>query len=267
MKKPKIEDYGINQNEYEKYLQFKEDKELIENSSIFLSCCLYFLTMTIIVILICNIVRWNIFRLKNIPFEFNFFPLKGGEYIAYAIVSYPLSKWKKQRQLKDTYKLIENISSKNINRMEQFYKDMEQYENIISEEEAKKEMKLATINNAKNMITKINSLNFNKISTEDLKKCMWDLDENNLKEEAESLFDFSLISSNVNIVCFGIDDNISKIEIKQFLDYVKEYNEKIFIYSINEIDNKSLTNNSRIKIINSEKLKKSFLDKYNKELK
>ena len=95
---------------------------------------------------------------------------------------------------------------------------------------------------------------------------MWDLYENNLQEDEESLFDFSLISSNINIVCFGVDDNISKIEIKQFLDYVKETNEKIFIYSINEIDNKSLTNNSKIKIINAEKLKKSFLDKYNDEI-
>jgi hypothetical protein len=54
-----------------------------------------------------------------------------------------------------------------------------------------------------------------------------------IQESDLNLFDFYLVKENINIACFGVEDNISKIEIKQFLDFVKNMIKKfLFIVLI-----------------------------------
>ena len=121
MKKPNIEDYGIIENEFEKYKQYREDKEVIENTNIVISCILFIVVMIVATILVVNGTKLLMSVSYGIKVDYSIFPLKGADIIAYIIVSYPICSARKKSQLKKIEKTLRDISTKHIERMAKYF--------------------------------------------------------------------------------------------------------------------------------------------------
>ncbi|HBO48372.1 MAG TPA: hypothetical protein DD614_00825 [Clostridiales bacterium] len=255
MKKPNIEDYGIIEEEYLKYQQYVQKKQKFDNLNVVVFICFFVVGGIVGLLFNLAISEW-ITKVEINEYEFPWLSTLITA-IGTSLIVFPIYKCVSRSKIEA---IKNSFQDKHFQRAESYYHDLESYNISIYNKEFKEDCRKQRENSIIEKITQIQNMNFSLFTTQELKSAVWTYYKGLLTESEVGLFDFVLESENLNIVCYGKEDNITKIEVQQFKEYLKEYDEVIHIYSINTIEDKTLKSNKQIKIITPEQFKKDFLE-------
>lgn len=253
IQKPNIADYGINENDYNVYLDYVN--ALKEKKSFNLIVCMRFVIINLIVIFIIKLAVEVLITGKVI---FSDDLINTGRLFGYSIglvvfYLYDLKHINKKID-KGAKKNLENFSDKQINMLERYYNDCMKYNEKVLDMEQQRFILQHIISEIDSILDDLNKTFFESMGSEQLTGIiMRTIGISSFCQEGT--FDF--IKNNVAIKCIGKGDFLSKIELIDMVKLLhKKKYQRVEIYSlvelgsfVNEYDEISIYNTNDIKKI------------------
>lgn len=266
--KPNLDDYGITQEEWDKFTESEETREYKQEINPWKIMFFKILIGIAIVLLIkagVKVMLW--FSSNGTPNVWEGFfdaPQLIGFAIGFALWGYLDYRHKIKNVDKEADDVLEGLSAKKIEMLHKYKNAIVEYENAIQEKEMEIKRLNNEINSCKDLLKLIDEDVLYTYNTEDLKGLILQLNDG-YSECTKDLFDF--VNKKHLIKCIGCDSFLTKIELKEMIDFMTEGNyDEITIYSNIDIDDNLIKDFEKINIVKKEEIKKLFKDSVSNDI-
>lgn len=270
-KKPNLSDYGLTNDELNQFLESKNIIREKENYSPVIYIVLHVIIDTVLTLLamFVGVLIGTGFNLNN--YNWDNFIKSPWQFVGFAIVfvilGYIMYKRKISKINNQANIILEKFSKKKLDMLEKYYEDLEEFNRQENEKNNKNLALVEDFKNCKKELDFVNNNGFFNYDNEQLLSLISDLYDKQYQEFSGELFDFYEKDKNL-IKCIGVDNFISKIEIKEMLEFLsKNKYENIVIYSLVDIDKKLIENTTKIIVKNKFDIKSIYLEIVEKDLK
>lgn len=259
MKKPKLNDYGISQDDYAQFLESEEIKKKKEKynlkRALILSLC-YTIIFTLLKFPTQSII--NLMLKTNFPVDLQLLEVISW-FFGFFILTLIVQKIRKTSLQIDIENIKNSLTDKKLMMLKKYHKDITTYENH--------EKKLLNdIDLLYDKLEMIENNSFYNLNSEYLIHFIGFIHEE-FDNSDFPIFDFKYKDSYIK--CVGIDDFISKVEINEMMNTLNKSNcSEIIIYSISDsIDVEMLKKYKVIEYICKEKFANQCKEKISEMIK
>ncbi len=270
--KPILEDYGITEEDWSKYSEserIQQEKQELNPWFIIFKTIFIGLLLTALVTVLSRVFIHFISG-KKIPIfsnQLDYARVIGeiiGFSIGFGIYGYFLVYKLKIRMMnKASSEIMNAFTPKKREMLHKYNIAITEYNDEVQNKEMETIRLEKELQYYKESINSIENNVIYTLNTKDLKNAISELNENYNKSINE-LFDF--VNENEMIKCIGYDSFLTKIELKEMLNFLSNnIDKKIIIYSLVDIDNE-LINATKINVIDKKEISKICLERLNKEI-